>query len=77
MFPGFNEIAERRRRLVAELVEGTAPARDEPDPGGGPDGHITVGRGPARGGSGAGDVRLSTLERYAAALGRTLDLTLR
>ena len=28
-------------------------------------------------GAGAGDVRLSTLERYAAAIGRTLDLTLR
>lgn len=70
-FPGFREIAERRRRLVAELVaqrqelglsQTEVAARMK-----------TSQSSVARLEASAGDVRLSTIERYAAALGHTLD----
>jgi predicted transcriptional regulator len=75
VFPGFGEIAERRRRLAAELVDGrrrlgltqTAVAARMG----------TSQSAVARLEAGPGDVRLSTLERYAAAIGRTLDVSLR
>jgi predicted transcriptional regulator len=71
VFPGFREIAERRRRLVSELVaqrrtlglsQTEVAARMR-----------TSQSSVARLEASAGDVRLSTLERYAAALGHTLD----
>jgi predicted transcriptional regulator len=75
VFPGFREIAERRRRLAAELVGGRRRLG------------LTQTEVAARMGTsqsavarleaGPDDVRLSTLERYAAAIGRTLDVRLR
>ncbi len=69
--PGFREIAERRQRLVTELVEARR------------DGGLTQTEVAARMRTsqsmvarieaGDVDVRLSTLERYAAAVGRRLD----
>lgn len=69
-FPGFREAAQRRRRLVEELVSArqelglsqtTVAARMGTS-------QSVV----ARLESGDLDMRLSTLERYAAALGQTL-----
>ncbi|HWB72673.1 MAG TPA: helix-turn-helix transcriptional regulator [Egibacteraceae bacterium] len=74
-FPGFHEIAQRRRRVIAELVA----ARQER----GLSQTVVAGRMGtsqsviARLESGDNDVRLSTLERYAAAIGRRLDWGLR
>jgi predicted transcriptional regulator len=70
-FPGFREIAARRRRLVAELVAqrqtlGLSQTEVAARMG-------TSQSSVARLEASAGDVRLSTLERYAAALGHTLD----
>ncbi len=71
VFPGFKQMAERRRRLAVELVEcrrqqglsqTEVAARMR-----------TSEWGVARIESGEADVRLSTLERYAAALGRQLE----
>jgi predicted transcriptional regulator len=69
--PGFRELAERRRRVIAEL----AAARREQG--------LTQSEVAGRMGTsqpvvarletGGLDVRLSTLERYAAALDRRLD----
>lgn len=75
VFPGFREIAERRRRgVIGELV---AARREQ---------QLSQTVVAARMGTsqsvvarleaGAADVRLSTLERYAAAVGRDLDLRL-
>lgn len=70
-FPGFREMAERRRRLIGELA---AARRTQ-----GLSQTVVAARMGtsqsvvARLESGALDVRLSTLERYAAAIGRELD----
>jgi predicted transcriptional regulator len=75
VFPGFREIAQRRRGVIGELVA----ARQEQ----GLSQTVVAARMGtsqsvvARLESGAIDVRLSTLERYAAAVGRGLDLRLR
>ncbi len=74
-FPGFREMAERRRRVIDELVS----ARQEQ----GLSQTVVAARMGtsqsvvARLESGDNDVRLSTLERYAAALGLRLDWDLR
>jgi ribosome-binding protein aMBF1 (putative translation factor) len=75
VFPGFREIAERRRRgVIDELVS----ARQQQ----GLSQTVVAARMGtsqsvvARLESGAIDVRLSTLERYATAVGRDLDLRL-
>ena len=74
MFPGFREMAERRRALADELVGrrhalGLSQTEVAARMG-------TSQSAVARFESGSGDVRLSTVERYAAALGRSLDWTL-
>jgi predicted transcriptional regulator len=71
VFPGFRDMAERRRHLVAELVArrrelGLSQTDVAAQMG-------TSQSAVARIESGAPDVRLTTLERYAAAVGRTLD----
>ncbi len=74
VFPGFREIAERRRRLVAELVAGRRMVGLSQT-----DVAARMGTSQsavARLEAGPVDVRLSTLERYAAAIGRTIDLRL-
>ncbi len=74
-FPGFREMAERRRRVIGQLMA----ARQEQ----GLSQTIVAARMGtsqsvvARLESGDNDVRLSTLERYAAALGLRLDWDLR
>ncbi|MGH9116307.1 MAG: helix-turn-helix domain-containing protein [Acidimicrobiales bacterium] len=74
VFPGFREIAERRRRLVADLVGGRRlVGLSQTD--------VATRMGTsqsavARLEAGPADVRLSTLERYAAAIGRTIDVRL-
>jgi predicted transcriptional regulator len=75
VFPGFREIAKRRRGLIDELV--TARQRQ------GLSQTVVAARMGtsqsvvARLESGAIDIRLSTLERYATAVGRDLDVRLR
>ncbi len=75
VFPGFAGMAERRRALSEELVarrrelglsQTEVAARMK-----------TSQSAVARIESGSADVRVSTLERYAAAIGRHLDLRLR
>ena len=71
LLPGFKEMAERRQVLVAELVElrvagGLSQTEVAARMG-------TSQSAVARLESGQADVRLSTLERYAAAVGRDLD----
>ena len=75
VFPGFKEMAERRRDLAATLVarrqdlglsQTEVAARMR-----------TSQSAVARLESGDADVRLSTLERYAAALGQQLDWKLK
>src|SRR6266487_3630953 len=75
VFPGFREIARRRRGLIDELVAARQQQRLSQTV-------VAARMGTsqsvvARLESGAIDVRLSTLERYAAAVGRDLDLRLR
>lgn len=74
VFPGFKEIAERRREFVARLTEQRlelgltqteVAARMK-----------TSQSAVARLESGDADVRISTLERYAAALESSLELRL-
>lgn len=71
VFPGFREIASRRRALVEHLVSRrVALGLSQTD--------VAARMGTsqsavARLESGAADLRLSTLERYAAALGHVLD----
>ena len=70
VFPGFTQMAERRRELVAELVArrrelGLSQTEVAAQMG-------TSQSAVARIESGAPDVRLTTLERYAAAVGRQL-----
>ena len=74
-FPGLEGMAERRRELIEELVR----ARRESELS---QTEIAARMGTsqsavARLESGELDARLSTLERYAAALGRTVDWQVR
>ena len=74
IFPGFAEMAARRRALSAELVQrrldqGLSQTEVAARMG-------TSQSAVARVESGRGDVRLSTLERYAAALDQRLDFRL-
>jgi predicted transcriptional regulator len=71
IFPGFAEMAERRRQLVDQLVArrrelGLSQTDVAAQMG-------TSQSAVARIESGAPDVRLTTLERYAAAVGRQLN----
>lgn len=75
VFPGFREIAQRRRALIEELVavrqqQGLSQTVVAARMG-------TSQSVVARLESGGIDARLSTLDRYAAAVGRDLDLRLR
>jgi len=72
--PGFREMARRRQELVTELVEhrraaGLSQAEVADRMG-------TSQPAVARLEAGGVDARLSTLERYAAAVGRRLELRL-
>jgi transcriptional regulator with XRE-family HTH domain len=74
VFPGFREMAERRRRLLADLVGqrrslGLSQTEVAARMG-------TSQSAVARLEAVAGDVRLSTLERYAEAVGHTLRWSL-
>ena len=74
-FPGFRELAARRQALVAHLVErrrelGLSQTDVAARMG-------TSQSAVARLESGGADVRLTTLERYAAAVDRELDWRLR
>ena len=74
LFPGFKEMAARRERMVEDLVGlrlelGLSQTGVAARMG-------TSQSAVARLESGEADVRLSTLERYAAALGRVLDVRL-
>ena len=74
MFPGFREMAESRRRLLGELVSqrrslGLSQTEVAARMG-------TSQSAVARVEAVAGDVRLSTLERYAEAVGHTLRWSL-
>lgn len=74
VFPGFREVAESRRRLLGELVNqrrslGLSQTEVAARMG-------TSQSAVARLEAVAGDVRLSTLERYAEALGHTLRWSL-
>ncbi|MDA8283011.1 MAG: helix-turn-helix domain-containing protein [Actinomycetota bacterium] len=71
VFPGFAEMARRRRSLTQELVSrrvqlGLSQTEVAARMG-------TSQSAVARLESGTADLRLSTLERYAAALGQVLD----
>ena len=71
VFPGFKEMAQRRRALTADLVArrhalGLSQTEVAARMG-------TSQSAVARLETGGADVRLSTLERYAAALGQRLD----
>lgn len=75
LFPGFREMAARRRALAKDLVErrirlGLSQTEVAARMG-------TSQSAVARFESGEADVRLSTLERYASAMGCTLDWKLR
>jgi predicted transcriptional regulator len=75
LFPGFKEMAERRRALVSELVVrrqelGMSQTDVAARMG-------TSQSAVARLETGDADVRLSTLERYVAAIGRELDWQLK
>ncbi|MGY1705276.1 helix-turn-helix domain-containing protein [Geodermatophilus sp. SYSU D00697] len=74
-FPGLEDLADRRRGLIEELVR----LRQESDLS---QTELAARMGTsqsavARLESGELDARLSTLERYAAALGRTVDWQVR
>jgi transcriptional regulator with XRE-family HTH domain len=75
LFPGFREMADRRRELASDLVArrvalGLSQTEVAARMG-------TSQSAVARLESGDADVRLSTLERYAAALGQALDWKLK
>ena len=75
VFPGFDDLSARRKELAVELVSlrqkaGLSQTEVAARMG-------TSQSAVARLESGQGDLRLSSLERYAAALGRTLDWKLR
>jgi len=74
VFPGFKEMAARRERMVDDLVTrrlelGLSQTEVAARMG-------TSQSAVARLESGEADIRLSTLERYAAALGSVLDVRL-
>ena len=74
-FPGLQGLADRRRELIDELVRARQASELSQT-------EIAARMGTsqsavARLESGALDARLSTLERYAAALGRTVDWQIR
>ncbi len=74
VMPGFRQMAVRRRKLAAELVElrrrsGLSQTQVAARMG-------TSQSAVARLEGGDADVRLSTLERYAAAVGRQVDVRL-
>jgi len=71
LFPGFREMARRRKDLSAELVSRRLELRLSQT-------EVAARMGTsqsavARLEAGEADVRLSTVERYAAAVGMTLD----
>ena len=71
VFPGFKDMAARRKELAGELVtlrQAAGLSQTEVAARMG-----TSQSAVARLESGAGDLRLSSLERYAAALGRQID----
>jgi predicted transcriptional regulator len=71
VLPGFREMAQRRQRLLAELVaqrQAAGLSQTEVAARMG-----TSQSSVARLEAGTADVRLSTLERYAAAVGSRLD----
>ena len=75
VFPGFREMAERRRELLQDLVDarlelGLSQTQIAAAMG-------TSQSAVARLEAGGADVRLTTLERYAAAVGAQLDWRLR
>jgi predicted transcriptional regulator len=75
VFPGFKEISEQRKALSDDLVArrrdlGLSQTQVAARMG-------TSQSAVARVEAGSGDVRLSTLERYAAALGWALDFQLK
>ena len=75
VFPGFDGLSDRRKALAGELVTlrheaGLSQTEVAARMG-------TSQSAVARLESGEGDLRLSSLERYAAALGRTIDWKLR
>ena len=75
VFPGFKELAERRRTLATELVGrrhslGLSQTEVAARMG-------TSQSAVARLESGDADVKLSTIERYVAALGERIDWQLR
>jgi transcriptional regulator with XRE-family HTH domain len=75
VFGGFREMAQRRQELASELVAARVSAGLSQT-------EVAARMGTsqsavARLESGEADVRLSTLERYAAALGRQLGWSLR
>lgn len=72
VLPGFREMAKERRALLASLVaERRASGLTQTEVGAR---MHTSQSAVARLESGAADVRLSTLERYAAAIGRQVEL---
>jgi transcriptional regulator with XRE-family HTH domain len=71
VFPGFDDLAARRKALAGDLVTlrreaGLSQTEVAARMG-------TSQSAVARLEAGQGDLRLSSLERYAAALGRTID----
>ena len=75
VLPGFREIAQRRRRVIGELAGARRAAglsQTEVAARMGTSQSVV-----ARLESGAIDARLSTLQRYAAAVGRELELGIR
>jgi len=75
VFPGFDDLGSRRKELAGELVKlrqaaGLSQTEVAARMG-------TSQSAVARLEAGQGDLRLSSLERYAAALGRTIDWRLR
>ena len=74
-FPGFDDLASRRKELAGELVSlrqsaGLSQTEVAARMG-------TSQSAVARLEAGTGDLRLSSLERYAAALGRRIDWSLK
>ena len=74
VFPGFDQLADQRREVIADLVDvrqrlGLSQTEVAARMG-------TSQSAVARLESGDGDVRLSSLQRYADALGRDLRLRL-
>lgn len=75
VFPGFQDISDGRQRLVEELISarrqlGLSQAEVAAQMG-------TSQSAVARLEAGDGDMRMSTVQRYAAAVGREVKLTTR